>query len=144
MSSSSKVLHRLENPDLYSFGPWYDHYVRPTGKCHPDWDTILIGANSGDPRGVKVCVRRPYALPDYTSNNQGVPIEESGPQLYRYSRRLYEPSSVPLQQFNTSPRVPPNEAYNLLNDYYKLSPDYNGTGLYMYRTCKNVQEAAFN
>lgn len=34
---------------------WYDYYIRPFGKCHPDFNTTLIG---DDARGVKICTRR--------------------------------------------------------------------------------------
>jgi len=45
----------------HDFGPWYDHYVRPFGKCHPDFLTTII--NGDDARGVKVCTRRPAPSP---------------------------------------------------------------------------------
>lgn len=51
---SSRLQLRKQNPQ-YRFGPWYDHYVKPFGKCHPSFETHLL---SCDPRGVKVCVRR--------------------------------------------------------------------------------------
>jgi hypothetical protein len=135
MTSSFKIKARYENPELYDFGPWYDHYIRPFGKCNPDFfDTILIGE---DPRGVKVCIRKPEP-PKIDENTKDDPV------LFRYSRRMYEYDRDPIQVFNTFPRVPPNEGYNIYYDYYKLEPFFNGTGLYKMKTCRNeVREFAF-
>ncbi len=120
MTSSVKIRQRFK--DSLSFGPWYDHYVRPQGKCHPDFDTILL---SDDARGVKVCVRKKHS-----------DLIEKSPKLgiYRYSRQLYNPSLYPQQIFNKRSRVPPNEEFLLLNDYYKLIHDFNGTGVYRKNT----------
>lgn len=133
MTSSFKIKSRYENASSYDFGPWYDHYIRPFGKCNPDYfETILIG---NDPRGVKVCVRKEmqkkYEPPDLVQN------------LYRYSRRMYENNRDPIQVFNVFPRVPPNEAYNIYNDYYKLEPFFNGTGVFKGITCRDVREFAY-
>lgn len=132
MTSSFKIKARYENPQMYDFGPWYDHYIRPFGKCNPDFfDTVLIGE---DPRGVKVCIRKPERKPE---------VPDVGPDTYRYSRRMYEYNRDPIQVFNVFPRVPPNEAYNIYNDYYKLEPFFNGSGVYKMRTCDSVREFAY-
>jgi hypothetical protein len=134
MTSSLKIKSRYENPQLYDFGPWYDHYIRPAGKCNPDFfDTILIG---NDPRGVKVCVRKP----ELRSISK---LGKQNSDLYRYSRRLYEYNRLPIEVYNTFPRVPPNEGYNIYNDYYKLESFYNGTGLYKTTVCDSIQEFAY-
>lgn len=133
MTSSLKIKSRYHNPEQYDFGPWYDHYIRPFGKCNPDFfDTILIG---NDPRGVKVCVRKP--------DKQPVKQFSGDQQTYRYSRRMYEYNRDPIQVYNSFPRIPPNEKYNIYNDYYKLEPFFNGTGVYKMITCNDIQEFAF-
>jgi hypothetical protein len=132
MTSSFKIKSRYENAPSYDFGPWYDHYIRPFGKCNSDFfDTVLIG---NDPRGVKVCTRKPSSKRDKP---------DLGPFTYRYSRRLYEYDREPIQVFNSFPRVPPNEGYNVYNDYYKLEPFFNGTGVYKSRTCRDTTEFAY-
>jgi hypothetical protein len=139
MTSSTRLEQRL-NSGL-SFGvPWYDHYVRAQGKCHPDFDTILLTTNNQHPdgRGVKVCVRRPQSPESTNTQPPGFPF------VHRYSWTMYEPSRVPIQRQNTFLRVPPNEVYGLLNDYQKISPFFNGTGLYVGKVCDNVHEYAYN
>lgn len=103
----------------YNFGPWHDHYVRPFGKCHPDFDTILL---NNDPRGVKVCVRKPEV-------EIKEPITNSF-MLYRYARNLYEPWDR-SKNFD----IVPNETELIASDYIKLNEDFNGTGVLQYRTC---------
>lgn len=133
MTSSLKIKARYENPSQYDFGPWYDHYIRPFGKCNEDFfDTILIG---NDPRGVKVCVRK--------KEERNLSKPDVGPEVYRYSRRMYEYNREPIQVFNSFPRIPPNEGYNIYNDYYKLEPFFNGAGIYKMRTCRNIREYAY-
>jgi hypothetical protein len=133
MTSSLKIRERYRHPELYDFGPWYDHYIRPFGKCNPDFfDTILIG---NDPRGVKVCTRK--------KENKNPLKKNTEQQTYRYSRRLYEHNREPIEVFNVFPRVPPEEGYNIYNDYYKLEPFFNGTGLYKMETCSNIREFAY-
>ena len=131
MTSSAKLLKR--NVD---FGPWYDHYVRPVGKCHPSFNTILL---SDDARGAKVCTRKPEM-----SNDSSEPTYNYDDQyLFRYSRQLYDLNQMPIVRFNTQlPRITPDEYYNILHDYYKLEPQFNGTGLYKTKTCFNINEYA--
>lgn len=132
MTSSLKIENRYKNPKLFNFGPWYDHYIKPFGKCHISFDTIVLG---NDPRNVKVCVRKPeekysQTLPTYDLN--------------RYTRQLYsnEYEKYPIKRFNSNYQIPPNEEYNIINDFYKLDHFYNGTGLYNYKTSQ-MQEYAF-
>lgn len=137
MTSSTSLQERLKTN--FSFGvPWYDHYVRPQGKCHPDFDTILMTTNHQEPdgRGVKVCIRKP-------SHNDKIDVYRN-PFIYRYMRRLYEPSRIPIQRQNTFERLPPNEKFSLLNDYQKISPFFNGTGVYKGKVCDNIHEYAYN
>lgn len=134
MTSSLKIALREANPEIFNFGPWYDHYIRPFGKCHPDFDTIVIGC---DPRGVKVCKRR--KLPQLEKKEFTTPV------LYRYTRQMYDFNRLPLIRYSAStPQQPPNEVYNILNDYYKLDRYFNGTGVQKYKTCKNISEYALN
>lgn len=119
MSTPSSRLDRRQKKDAYNFGPWYDHYVRPFGKCHPSFDTILL---NDDPRGVKVCVRKPE-----------LEIKESiypSFMVYRYARNLYEPWDRSKNFDNVS-----NETGLIASDYLKLNQDFNGTGVLTYRTC---------
>jgi len=139
MTSSFKIQERLRNykPNEHTkFNSIFDHYIKPWGKCHPNYDTTLVGS---DPRGVKICT------PKQIVYDNDKPIVHPGLyQLSRYSRQLYEPSNYPITLFNTLPRVPPNEAYNITNDYIKLSPEYNGTGVYKGITCTNMHEFAYH
>lgn len=127
MSSSRLV----ENRKKLEIPRWYDTYLRPFNKCHPDFDTIAL---DGDPRKLKMCVRRNY----YESNQN----ETQGVSLWRYNRKLYERSNVPT---NTSCyHYPPNESYSIINDYYKLDKDFDGTGVYRGRVCKGLYEFAYD
>lgn len=76
----------------YKFGPWYDHYVKASGVCHPDFDTTIVSGN--DARGVKVCTRRvPYKIPTTMSppniffQNKNI-LEHNGTGLYNASRKI--------------------------------------------------------
>jgi hypothetical protein len=129
MSTPSSRLERRKEKD-WEFGPWYDHYVRPFGKCHPDFDTILL---NGDPRGVKVCVRREEE--DYGTINK---YPNFG--LYRYSRNLYDPLNYKNKNFDTVP----NEYDLITKDYLKLNHDFNGTGLYQERVCTKISESFYS
>lgn len=135
MTSSLKLALRNDRSlrGNFDFGPWYDHYIRPFGKCHPDFDTVVLGC---DPRGVKVCKRRQTFTPSRRSFE--------GPVLYRYTRQMYDFNPLPLIRFDSFPQQPPNEAYNILNDYYKLDHNFNGTGVYNPKTCRNISEYALN
>ena len=134
MTSSYKLKKRFKHPEKYDFGHQFDHYIRPFGKCHPDFDTILIG---DDPRGVKICKRRASPEPKKKESL-------NYPLLYRYSRQMYNFDRLPLVRMNTTPRIPPNEAYNIINDFYKLDHFFNGTGLYKGKTCNNISEYALS
>ncbi len=128
--SMSTSIEKRKSDRIMQFGPWYDHYVRPFGKCHPDFNTVLL---SDDPRGVKVCIRKQY-------NREKIPEERP---LYRFSRQLYNQSQKPIQRFNPHPRVPPNEDYNILHDYYRLGTEFNGAGLYNFNTCPSYRTFAY-
>uniref|UniRef100_A0A6C0JPZ0 Uncharacterized protein n=1 Tax=viral metagenome TaxID=1070528 RepID=A0A6C0JPZ0_9ZZZZ len=124
MSSSLRLKIRNENKDLYDFGPWYDHYVKPFGKCHPSFDTILL---SGE-KGIKVCKRRPEEPIKKKHNCNG---------LYRYSTNLYEPSQMSgPASIPTRAPVSIHEDWKtfkdfnpLLDDYQKINIEFDGTGV---------------
>jgi hypothetical protein len=149
-STRNKIYHSKGN----YIAPWYDHYIRPFGKCHPDFDTYLIG---DDPRGVKICVRREHPS-DFTNANlrkkrdpkSPLPLQKQRPKapiVYRFARNLYpglnSPITYPPRLYNSHPFNPPNEDWNILKDYYKNNINYNGTGVYDYSTCPNIRQYAY-
>jgi len=125
--------------------PWYDHYIRPFGKCHPDFNTVLVG---NDPRNVKICVRKPYTSLPITKKSEGYNVKGSpnwkpSNELYRFSRQIYEPNNLPARMYNPHPYCPPNESYNYIHDYYKKDITFNGTGLYTYSQCPSVRQHVY-
>jgi hypothetical protein len=62
---------RLTDSDArrWDFGPWYDHYIKPFGNCHPNFNTTVIGGEGG----VKVCTRK--ILTEVLSNHQHTPLK---------------------------------------------------------------------
>lgn len=128
MSTPSARLESRKKNGIY-YGPWYDHYVKPFGKCHPDFDTILLNNGVNDPRGVKICVRRPVDE-----------IHKRHPEeymTYRYARSLYEP--LVLKNYDNIPL----ESELIEKDYIKLNHDFNGTGLYRSHVCDNISESYY-
>ena len=127
MTSSFRIKKKYENGGTWQFGPWYDHYVRPYGECHPDYDAIPIGR----PEGVKICVRRDVStLQQYPPRR---PPSEGAPDDVLYNPQLYEGKRArnAIQQFNPwryDQRRSPNESYNRENDTWRREVVYDGTG----------------
>ena len=154
-SSMQRIIDRKNNDIMFSFGNWDDHYVRQFGKCHPNFDTVLLDK---DPRSVKVCKRRvqdtfnrdnPYEKYKFINKDEKIvnrDLENANNynrQLSRFSRQIYTPSNKPIQPYNPYPRVPPHEDYNIVNEYYKLPIEFNGTGLLNYKVCPDYRKVAY-
>lgn len=154
---SYKTELRKTNP-AFNFGPWWDHYVRPFGKCHPDFDTHVIG---DDVRGVKVCTRRnACAMTAPPLEPVGAGTAES-PRLFidahdgRYARLM--PYAMPLggdprgmaddivrpmgdysNSGNVYDRTPsphswvPDDRFALLHAYRRVNLPYDGVGIGAY------------
>jgi hypothetical protein len=109
---------RFGNPDAPYRG-MEDHYLRPWGECHPDYEANPIGT----PTGAKVCVRRPFRR-ETTPTPQG---------YFRGSVNLYAPQDrVPSQKWNPYPyhdRRIPWEGQLVRDGYVDLPTRYNGTGI---------------
>lgn len=132
---SYKLEIRKTNP-AFNFGPWYDHYIRPFGKCHVDFDTHVIG---DDPRGVKVCTRRDYGsmyVPRSEVRGQGsnVPV---GPPMELYVTLGKGPGNYvnSSNMYNYSPSNPstvPNDKFSIEHQYKKVGIPYDGVGIGVY------------
>jgi hypothetical protein len=107
---SYKTELRKQYPHLFDFGPWYDHYVQPFGKCHPDFNTVVLG---NDPRGVKVCMRKPQQ--PNTHQRDASPID------YCNSVNMYQ--YVPLKS---------NRVLDDTLQYNRIETPYDGVGVGTY------------
>lgn len=89
MTSANFIAKR---PNVY-YGPWYDHYIRPWGECHPDYTGIPIGKSTG----VKVCVR----TENRTAENPNLP---RGKRYFEKQENVYYPEKNETREFNNLPR----------------------------------------
>lgn len=133
MSSSFRLQKRKEEKKLWEFGPYYDHYIRDIGNCHPDYEAHPIGHADG----AKVCVRRPKEKIDFLEYLQQFP------QGYnRFCANLYDPRKKVADQISDNWeyrwRRMPNEAYALQHDLYRIPIKYDSTGTEaLYQTDRN-------
>lgn len=135
MTSSFMLQERIKEKDRWTFqlpdNPTMsgqdDHYLRPFGRCHPDFKEIPIG----NPYGVKVCLRRTQQNGERIGDYKVPGDQNNG--YYRGSVNLYNPrQQYPTQKwnpYNYSDRRIPWEQDLIREDYLRLPIKYNGTGL---------------
>lgn len=132
MSSSFRLKMRKSEPEIWSFPPWYDTYIRPFNDCHPDYYTVPIGG----PEGPKMCVRK--RNDNGSDPKQAIGVKPNVNGYHKYQPRMYEyEAQDPIQQFNPLPlneRHIPNENYLNARGYFRRGTRYDGTGLSPVRT----------
>jgi hypothetical protein len=74
----------------------FNSYLRPFGKCHPDYDTLLLGTTN--PKGLKLCIKKDDNL-IFGQNAVQLPCEKS--MGYFKTNNLYELQSSYIGMNNT-------------------------------------------
>lgn len=130
MTSSFRIKKKFEDQARWSFGPYWNHYVRPYGNCHPDYTSIPIGR----PEGVQICVRRDIStLQKYPPDRQK-PLDPKDPNDVIFNPMLYEGTKArnAIQMFNPweyDKRRSPYESFNRSNDTWRKEIITDGTGI---------------
>lgn len=134
---SYKTEIRKVNPS-FNFGPWYDHYIRPFGKCHADFDTHVIG---DDPRGVKVCIRREnhFTVPQTTNGVRGAQPYATLSQVGLAAAQTsdanvgnYVNSGAMYAGAQAMPSSVPDDRFSIERRYVKIGIPFDGTGVGTY------------
>lgn len=118
--SSRRDMNFIPPVENSVYGGMENHYIKPWGECHPDYEAIPVNKKSG----VKICVRKishdPPQIKIYPSGN------------YTNSKGLYEPGNHETRISNDLPpgkRTSPNEEYLYQRGYFRVHNRYNGTGI---------------
>lgn len=120
MSSSYSINKRLRerNPRYMFTNTLGDTYIRPYGKCHPDFDAVSID-RPGKAEGVNMCVRKQQSWQTDRSVVYNKPID-------RFSNFLPGENREGIPKESTQM---PNQPYLVANDVLRWEINYNGLGI---------------
>lgn len=119
LTQRSKIDFKPSYDDNAPLGGMEDHYIKPNGECHPDFEAIPMNK----PSGPKLC-RRVYYEPTPP------PPPKSG--MYLNSRQLYDVGDIENRRWNDIPvehRTVPNEKWLYERGYFRVPGNFNGTGM---------------
>lgn len=123
MSSTYSITKRLrERNTKYLFTDTLgDTYIRPYGKCHPDFEPVSID-KPGKPEGVNMCVRKKESFQtdrsvNYTTSPQGI------------RRGTNTRPGEGREGIDVNSTKMPNQDFLLARDYLRWETNVNGIGI---------------
>jgi hypothetical protein len=126
MSSTYSIKKRLRERDpKYLFtNTLGDTYIRPYGKCHPDFLPVSVD-QPGKPEGVNMCVRQRESFQTDRSVNYGTSV--SGGTVIRRGTNIKPGEN--REGISPDSTKMPNQDYLLARDYLRWETNVNGLGI---------------